>query len=106
MSAEHCTVCGRFVSYASDSATSFGHSAAVEPPDPQFYCRPCAASEEAEAVATGVLPSHWIPAAWERRAAMALGFVRAGPVLAAWGHWYAPDKLPDGYVVQERRWPT
>jgi hypothetical protein len=96
-----CAICGRFVPYGSDSATDFGNSNDVEPPDDHFYCSPCALDEECEAVETGRLPTHWIPADWERRAAKALGYVRAGPSLAAWGHWYPPDKLPDGYVAQE-----
>lgn len=95
-----CTICGRFVPYGSDYAVSFGNSNDVEPPDEDFYCATCAENEERRALKTGSLPAHWVPAAWECRAAEALGFVRAGPNLAAWGHWYPPDKLPDGYVVQ------
>ncbi len=99
MAANRCSVCGRFVSRASDSATPFGSSADVEPPDPEFFCDNCAVREETGARTSGFLPSHWIPARWERRAAKALGMVRAGPKLAAWGHWYRPDKVPPEYVI-------
>jgi hypothetical protein len=98
-----CAVCGRFVPYGSDYATDFGDSSDSEPPDDHFYCATCANDEERRAIVTGRLPTHWIPAAWERRAAEALGYVRAGPNLAAWGHWYPPDKLPEGYVAQTQR---
>jgi hypothetical protein len=99
----NCAICGRFTPYGSDSATDFGHSGDADPPDAHLYCGPCAESEERRAIETGIMPTHWIPAEWERRAAERLGYVRAGPKLAAWGHWYPPDKLPDGYVVQTQR---
>jgi hypothetical protein len=95
-----CTICGRFVPYGSDSATDFGNSYDVEPPDEYFYCTTCAGNEEGRAITTGSLPAHWVAADWERRAAKALGLVRAGPKLAAWGHWYARERVPDGYVTQ------
>ena len=97
---EHCSYCGRFVSYDADSATPFGSSTDSEPPDPEFICNPCAARAEREAIATRRLPAHWITAKWERRAAQRLGLVRAGPRMAAWGHWYEPDNVPEGYLVQ------
>lgn len=94
-----CGVCGKFIRRPYDQYTPFGAACDLEPPDPVFLCRKCARAEEREAVKTGRFPTHWLPAAWEARAAKKLGYVRAGPPGAAWAHWYAPNDIPDAYAA-------
>lgn len=96
-----CCWCQRFVPWDADESISFGSTEDTEPPDPEHYCAPCAKKLEDDAVAKGYLYQNWVPAEWERRAAKRMKMVRAGPKGAAWGHWYAPDKVPDGYVWHE-----
>ena len=96
-----CCYCGRFVQWDSDASSPFGSAYDTEPPDPEHYCRACAKRLEEEAVTKGRLPLNWVRSAWERRAAKRIGAVKAGPKGAAWGHWYAPDRLPEGYVIHE-----
>lgn len=68
-----------------------------EPPDEEYYCLPCGIRLEEEAVDRKVLPTNWLSADWERRAARRLGFVRAGPKGAAWGRWCLHHRIPEGY---------
>jgi len=72
----------------------------IEPPEPEYLCKRCVRRLTAEAVRERRLPTHWIPARWERRAAKQLGFVRAGPSADSWDHWFAPEHVPDGYVIR------
>ena len=65
---DRCCYCGRFVPYDADSSTSFGTYLDVEPPDPDYYCDPCAERLETKAVETGNLPTHWVKSRWEQRA--------------------------------------
>ena len=50
MEQARCCICGRFVSWGADQSVSFGDSSMAEPPDPAYYCDPCAAEPEAAAV--------------------------------------------------------
>ena len=68
-----CCICGRFVSWGADQSVSFGDTSMTEPPDPAYYCGPCAAGQEAEAVRDRRLPVRWVTSQWERRAAVLLG---------------------------------
>lgn len=101
MLTERCCICGRFVSWDADRSTSFGDTSMTDPPDPNYYCGPCAAEQEEEAVRDRRLPDHWVVSQWERRAAQRIGMVHAGPKMAAWGGWYAPSRIPADYVLQE-----
>src|SRR5882672_2405926 len=90
----HCAYCGRFVSWGADHYSPFGGACDLEPPDAEYLCKRCVRREYFTAVRERRLPTHWLPAAWEYRAAKRLGFVQAGPKGAAWSHWYAPDAVP------------
>ena len=98
-----CAWCGLFCSWDSDYSVPFGGYNDHEPPPEEFFCHSCAKSLEEDHVKRGFVPSNWIPAQWEKRAAKRCGLVRAGPKHAAWGQWKKPDALPNGWVVQEER---
>ena len=96
---QHCGGCGRFAPWGADTFTPYGGALDVDPPEPVPLCRRCCVEDYRKAVRDRRLPSHWIPARWEYRAAKKIGFVRAGPKGAAWAHWFAPSAVPAGYEV-------
>jgi hypothetical protein len=92
-----CCICGRFVKYDCDRSTPFGGPTDFEPPDEEYYCAACERDQEEYYVKQGWVPSDWLKARWQRRAAKRLGLVEAGPKGAAWSSWKTPEELPDGW---------
>ena len=100
-----CDYCGKFCSWVGiDSYTPFGTAVDTEPPDEVFMCCKCSQTETRRMVQLGyVLSGEWWPSRATRRAAKRLGGRRAGPIGAAWSHWFPMNKpLPPDYVWWER----
>jgi hypothetical protein len=102
---DKCCICGEFVKLSgkTDKSFPFGSSYDYEPPDAEWYCNKCARAQYKAAIKVRHLPTNWIPANWERKAARKMGFIRIGPTGAAWGSWFDPTTGPirDGYVEQQ-----
>ena len=96
-----CCSCGRFG--VADEYTPFGTSLDVEPPDPMMFCHRCAVDAENEIVSNTSPPRipywPWRPSAFQRRAAMRLGMIEAGPRSAAWSCLFWPGFVPNDYEV-------
>ena len=80
----------------------FGSYNDYEPPEDRHTCPKCAVRNEGEYVKEGWVPSNWIKAPHEYRAAERLGLVETGPEGAAWTVFRRPDNIPENYVIYNR----
>ena len=67
----------------------------LESIEPGRYCGKCAEKKEAYYVAAGHVPSDWIPAEWQRRAAAKIGMRRCRQNGNGWSIFRRD--LPDGW---------
>ena len=72
-----CELCGKFTSWAADSATYYGSVLDMEPPDPHYFCDKCAQECKEKQLKSGQpYQGYWIDPAWNRVVANRLGFVK------------------------------